>query len=775
MNVYGVIEGQLTEGSEINGSVTPTGTVTGEISTGGSLNGAISAPGAVSGQMRATRGLSGLIAVPAAAGGTSDYEELENLPQINGVELIEDKSSADLGLMPCVDLGSFDIEEYDWDYWNYLADKTDTGFYKVLEEQDGFYYFFRVECNEAHCYQEVWATEEGSLMRNCRQGWSDGEGGWEWDEFTNWMTADSIYGNFYTKGAVYNKNEVDTKLAGKVDSTTLNNYYTKNQVDNLLSGFAPENMISTTWANLVQLRDDGELTGGAYYRITDYNFVTSKVGIQSGNHQFDIVVLALSESMVSETAYAVRHAGDTYFEREISTGGIEWLYTIYVDYMGESYGDEPMDHADDLHSTDVFCDSTYMEHPGTGDEVPVLYKTDADEYDFDDPDYDDAFFYEGVYDLDGDDFDMWSKWEYDFDNDEWVFTNQYALTPIVVEDGELVVSPIPETKTVPVNMNAWELKYCLDNDKELFAWADTNGKGVIYYMKDEFGNEAPYDFKNIKYARRYVSAVDNNILNNVVGKYIGEDNYYAITTTSDVRYFYTFDDGSSNDASLFGSASYNVIDTLIADGQKQLNNIVTHNALNSHFGSNTYNITVASNCQSVDMKGDNNLFWGANSVTGYYRQCTMVNVTSIESFNLRMSIANGSNGIKVKGSCYSMNFGNNLTNSEFAGGCQGITFGNYCSQIKISDTCNTITFGNYCININIGVYCHTITFTNYWRYVDIMDNCSRLNLSTTGGNTTNYVQYITVGKAVTNVTLTPTRKLAYETIYYKTGKVETAV
>jgi len=26
-----------------------------------------------------------------------------------------------------------------------------------------------------------------------------------------------------------------------------------------------------------------------------------------------------------------------------------------------------------------------------------------------------------------------------------------------------------------------------------------NGKGVIYYMKDEFGNECPYDFKNIVY------------------------------------------------------------------------------------------------------------------------------------------------------------------------------------------------------------------------------------------------------------------------------------
>ena len=758
MNVYGVIEGQLTEGSEINGSVTPTGTVTGEISTGGSLKGAVSAPGAVSGQMRATRGLSGLIAVPAAAGG-GDY-------------------------MPLVDLGTFDIEEYDWDYWEYLADKTTDGFYKVLEEQDGFTYYFRVECTENYCYQEVWTTEEGGLMRNCRQGWSDGEGGWVWDDYTNWMTSDAVYSNFYTKGAVYNKNEVDTKLAGKVDNDTLgnyytdvqvddileNNYYTMDQVDELLEGFAPENMITTTWANLVSLRDNGQLTGGAYYRITDYNFVTTKLGIQSGNHPFDIVVLAISESMVSETAYAVRHAGDHYFEREVTEGGIEWLYTIYVDDYAESYGDEPVDHADDIHSGDVFCYADTDIHPDTGEEVPILYKTDADEYDFDDPDWEDIFYWCGTYDLDGDEYDLWGKYE------DGVFMQQYALTPIVVEDGELVVSPIPETKTVPVNLNAWELKYCLDNDKELFAWADTNGKGVIYYMKDEFGNEAPYDFKNVKYARRWVSAVSNSILNNLKNQYVGESDYYAITTTASVQYRYTFDDNSGNDASLFGDASYNSIDTWIIDGQKQLNNIVTGYAKNSHFRPNTHNITVSNSCQNLDMQGDYCLFHGANLLTGSFRYCTMVGANNISAEGgLRTTIASGASTIKVSGNCYDMNWASNLTNSEFAGGSFGITFGNYCSLIKISSNCNTITFGTYCVNISIGAYCNTISFTSYWRYVDIMDNCSRLTFSTTGGSTTNYVQYITVRKAVTNVTLTPTRKLAYETIYYKTGKDEQAV
>lgn len=52
------------------------------------------------------------------------------------------------------------------------------------------------------------------------------------------------------------------------------------------------------------------------------------------------------------------------------------------------------------------------------------------------------------------------------------------------------------------NLSAWELKYCLDNDTERFRYfASENGKGVVYGMKDEWGNEACYDFKNVQFKR----------------------------------------------------------------------------------------------------------------------------------------------------------------------------------------------------------------------------------------------------------------------------------
>lgn len=786
MEVYGVIEGQLTEGSEIQGSVTPTGTVTGEINTGGSLKGSVSVPGAVSGQMRATRGLSGMLAVPAGAGGTSDYEDLDNKPSINGVELIGDQSTEDLGISfeLVTDLGHFDMEEYGWDFWTYLEDKTESGFYKVNDDQDGFDYFFRIERTNNQVYQEWWYEEEGALYRNVRYGYPNGDD-WEWSDTTTLVTDEQLYANFYGKWETYTKQEVNNLLANKVDNSTLeNNYYNMDAIDEMLEEFAPNNMIETTWANLRTLRDNSQLVKGAWYRITDYNFVTTKLGVQSGNHQFDIVLLAISESMLSESGYACKHAGDHYFEREVTEGGIEWLYTMYVDDFGDSYGDEPMDHQDDLHSSDEFCDSDVLTHPDTGDDVPVLYKTDTGEYDIDDPDYNDAYFYEGTYDLDGDEYDMWSK--YEFDGDDWVFMQQYALTPIVVEDGELIVSPIPETKIVPVNMNAWELKYCLDNDKDLFDWAETDGKGVIYYLKDEFGNEAPYDFKNAMFRRYQVSTVSDTILNGLRNMYLYQDGYYALTRNNNSKYWYTFasSDGSS-DGSLFGECTYNVINPYIYLSPKGknirgINNIVLQNANRNDFGHNCYDITILNSADGNIFDGSSSDICGASFARSTFRDnarmVTLYMTTrSIYGVSVQSIMGQSVDGCECGNACSNINFGLYNSSLKLGSSCSSITFGQWCYSVDVLNGSTNITFGNYCSYITIGKVCGYITFNNYYRYVAIEDNVTRLTFTTTGGSTSQYVQNVKVCRGVTNKSIAPTRKLAYEQIYYAQGRVETAL
>ena len=543
------------------------------------------------------------------------------------------------------------------------------------------------------------------------------------------------------------------------------------------------NIVSTTYANLVTLRDEGNLIPGYFYRITDYNFVTTKLNMQSGNHQFDIVLLALSENMLSENAHACKHNGDHYFEREVTEGGIEWIYTMYVDDYGANYGAVPVDHQDDLHASDEFCDSGVLPHPDTGDDVPVLYKTDTGEYSTDEPDYSDAYFYEGVYDFDGDDYDMWSK--YEFDGEEWIFKQQYALTPIVVENNELIVSPIPETKIVPVNMNAWELKYCLDNDKDLFDWAETEGKGVIYWLKDEFGNEAPYDFKNAMFRRYQVATVSNTILNELLNNYIVQEGYYAVTKNNNIKYWYTFvDENGTGDGSLFGECTYNIIKPYVYLSPKGknirgINNIVLQNANQNNISYNCYNITILRNVKNNNFNECNNICgmsFAYNTLSASCHNLT-INGTSRSEYGegSQNIIGHFVDNCKCGQGCADINFGENNSSEYLDNACRNITFGQWCYSNTLGIGCSNITLGNYCIYNTIAKMCSIITFTNYYRYCEIEEYVSRISLDTSGGNTSNYVQYIKICKGLTNKTITPVRKTTYEQIYYTSGKIENAL
>lgn len=77
------------------------------------------------------------------------------------------------------------------------------------------------------------------------------------------------------------------------------------------SGGGSGTPINITYNELVSLKNRSSLVAGAKYRITDYTAVFKT--LKSANHQFDIVVEALSESMLSEKASAMQHEGDKYF------------------------------------------------------------------------------------------------------------------------------------------------------------------------------------------------------------------------------------------------------------------------------------------------------------------------------------------------------------------------------------------------------------------------------------------------------------------------------
>ena len=206
--------------------------------------------------------------------------------------------------------------------------------------------------------------------------------------------------------------------------------------------------------------------------------------------------------------------------------------------------------------------------------------------------------------------------------------------------------------TAGAKLEAWELKYCIDNDTNRFAWADsTNGKGVIWWMKDEHGNECPYDLKNIMF--KWTSAISQSgIKANVF--------YYTFSVATGT------DDATVTDHSLNGAYCYgNKMGVYISSNKQQLN---------SNVFSNT---TVMMTCNSNTF--GNNCY--GNTFGNYCYGNTFGNYCNYNTF--------GNN-------YYNNTFGNNCYNNTFGYNCYSNTFGNYCQDNTFEDDCQDNTFENGC-------------------------------------------------------------------------------
>ena len=308
----------------------------------------------------------------------------------------------------------------------------------------------------------------------------------------------------------------DTFDGSEVKTITLANLTsealaTENYVDNKVASFVEKLMTPITYAELKALRDSNSLVEGMFYRITDYVCTTTQEDTRAVDNKFDIIVQALSTNTLSENASADYHydEGESEGGGGVSTESPTFIPEVLADEEGslvdgavikyfDIYEDtvSPENGTIDYKQEDKFYAYDYLSN-NVGDVVPVLYKSTEDLYLEEGADYEDVFYYAGKYEMDGVTYDRWRKIEqdtgYDWSGD---IGRIYALTNVIV-DGDysegVILPPI-----FNANIPAWELKYSLDNDTTKYAWADEiNGKGVIYWLKDEYGNECPYDFKNI--------------------------------------------------------------------------------------------------------------------------------------------------------------------------------------------------------------------------------------------------------------------------------------
>ena len=119
------------------------------------------------------------------------------------------------------------------------------------------------------------------------------------------------------------------------------------------------------------------------------------------------------------------------------------------------------------------------------------------------------------------------------------------LTPVSENELSREVKALPhegDEYFKNADMNAWIIYYDIENNTEKYEWADlTNGKGVIYFMSDEFGNKASYDFKNIMFKRWAVKGEkkENAILHGNIDRET-EISYSKEVEYEKSEFYYTF-------------------------------------------------------------------------------------------------------------------------------------------------------------------------------------------------------------------------------------------
>lgn len=276
-------------------------------------------------------------------------------------------------------------------------------------------------------------------------------------------------------------------------------------------------------------------------------------------------------------------------------------------------------------------------------------------------------------------------------------------------------------------LEAWELKYCLDNDTNRFAWADsTNGKGVIYYMKDEYNNECPYDFKNIRYK------------------------------ISGTTYAYTFSINTYQDATItkYNTARNNRI-TPVYKGEIDG---TSKQRLNCIYISDSYGGNSITNNEFIESYGIKSN--GSVVLASKFLRCNGFTINR----QVRESVFEKNSNFTVNGSIIMSSFGFNCSNitintsierCSMLAGCYNITLGsggtlddttlydNYfedrCHHITLGDACNYNHFGFACNNITLGnnnrnnifeTNCNNILIDNEWTsYITFEEHVSYCTIS----------------------------------------------
>jgi len=316
-------------------------------------------------------------------------------------------------------------------------------------------------------------------------------------------------------------------------------------------------------------------------------------------------------------------------------------------------------------------------------------------------------------------------------------------------------------------LEAWRLKYAIDNDTNRFEVAKNDGFGVIYWMKDEWNNECPYDFKNVQFKVYVITECSK--CPDLVGKYSFMD-IPGITANGQAKYTYTF---GENDKSLKGRAYNNKITPYILNNKFLVNSIVfldnnSYDNLHDNVIYSSKNIVFGSDCFGNTINTSNNIFMGNSCVRNTIHYNSYNNIFADNCTGNQLGI--DCHGNVFNSVCYGIILNDYCESNIFEGRNNSITFNKTCTNNKISPNCNYIEFGIRCQNIQIlKEYVYHIIFEGCNRYVDISSE------QTT--SISNVIQNIKISQGLSSKhsIMHNTFNSGFQTIYKATGSTEIEV
>ena len=429
--------------------------------------------------------------------------------------------------------------------------------------------------------------------------------------------------------------------------------------------------VSVTYTELVALRDNKELVAGSYYRITDYMTTTAQENTRSAGHPFDVIVTADSANKLNEVA----RAGFPTFNIERYRLGFSPSWAEAMNYIGlyEHNG------------------RTYYQYQSASEDMQMLvaFSEEINMTNVTDDPMGQRFMWV-----------IYPSYGRKYENDVW---GEWKSGESLGENIAFETNPNSAYfHDADAKLEAWKIWYCLDNDTERFAWADTeSGKGVIYRMIDEWNNDCPYDFKNIMFKRSLYEGgqgIDKN------GD--ADADVYCYTLSWEDEQFVIMD------SSIVGNNGY-----LLNDEGQILG--VYGNLIKPY----------------ISYTGE---------VENPRKICQFLNnIVFLSNYGYDGRLYYGCYSNSFGNSCYSNSFGNYCNNNSFGNSCYSNSFGNSCYSNSFGNVCTSNSFGNYCNNNSLGNDCSYNSFGNSCydnRFID-MDGIA------------DYVYYNKLDDGVNNVVL----------------------